>query len=157
MNAMTILRRYRAAKDDIRKLQQRIDQRRDVLTSLGSLQADPNGGSKGTTDPDRNGRILAEIDELERQIEARREAEKVEANAVPALLDMVPELEGRVLFLYYVKRIDTGAIARKEKYTAGYVRKTKRNAEQLLEMLSPDRVATTLPAWYLREKGGDDE
>ena len=55
-----------------------------------------------------------------------------------------------------MKRLDTPEIARKEKYTAGYVRKTKRNAEQLLEMLDPDRVRGTLPAWYLREKEGTD-
>ena len=53
-----------------------------------------------------------------------------------------------------MKRWDTPEIARKEKYTAGYVRKTKRNGEQLLEMLSPERVDSVLPAWYLREKGG---
>ena len=113
MNAMTILKRCRAAKSDIGRLLQRIEQRRDVLDSLSAPQADPNGGSRGTGDKDKIGKILADIDELEREVEAR-----------------------------------------KEKYTAGYVRKTKRNGEQLLEMLSPERVDSVLPAWYLREKGG---
>ena len=154
MNAMIILKRCRAAKNDIGRLLQRIEQRRDVLDSLSAPQADPNGGSRGTGDKDKIGKILADIDELEREVEARKEAEKAEKTAALTLLDMVPDLEGRVLYDYYVKRWDTPEIARKEKYTAGYVRKTKRNGEQLLEMLSPERVDSVLPAWYLREKGG---
>ena len=154
MNAMTILKRCRAAKSDIGRLQQRIDQWHDVLTSLSAPQADPNGGSRGTGDKDKTGKILADIDVLEREKEARKEAYEAEKVSACALMDMVPDLEGRVLYDYYVKRMDTPEIARKEKYTAGYVRKTKRNAEQLLDMLDPDRVNATLPAWYLREKGG---
>ncbi len=154
MNAMTILKRCRAAKSDIGRIQQRIEQWRDVLTSKSAPQADPNGGSRGTGDKDKTGRIEAEIDVLERQKKAREEAYEAEKVAVCALMGMLPDLEGKVLHDYYVKRWDTPEIARKEKYTAGYVRKTKRNAEQLLDMLDPDRVNATLPAWYLREKGG---
>ena len=157
MNAMTILKRCRAAKSDIGRIQQRIEQWRDVLTSKSAPQADPNGGSRGTGDKDKTGRIEAEIDVLERQKKAREEAYEAEKVAACALMDMVPDLEGKVLYDYYVKRWDTPEIARKEKYTAGYVRKTKRNAEQLLNMLDPDRVNATLPAWYLREKGGTEE
>jgi hypothetical protein len=155
MNAMTILKRCRDAKNDIGRLLQRIEQRREVLNSLSAPQADPNGGSRGTGDKDKIGKILADIDELEREIRARTEAEQAEKVSACALLDMVPELEGRILYDYYVKRWDTQEIARKEKYTAGYVRKTKRNAEQLLTMLDVDRVNGTLPGWYLREKGGE--
>lgn len=155
MNAITILKRCRAAKNDIERLQQRIEQRRDVLGSLSAPQADPNGGSHGTGDKDKIGRILADIDELEREMEARKEAEKAEKVASCALMDMVPDLEGRVLYDYYVKRMDTPEIARKEKYTAGYIRKTKRNAEQRLDMLGQERVRSVLPPWYLREKGGE--
>ncbi len=155
MNAMDILKRCRAATSDIERLQQRIEQRRDVLNSLSAPQADPNGGSRGSGDKDKIGRILAEIDELEREKDARQEEGEVERVAACALMDMVPDLEGRVLYDYYVKRMDTPEIARKEKYTAGYIRKTKRNAEQLLDMLGQERVRSVLPPWYLREKGGE--
>lgn len=154
MNAMTIMRRCREARNDVERLQQRIDQRRDVLNSLSAPQADPNGGSRGSGDKDKIGRILAEIDELERKRDARWEEEEAEKVATCALVDMVPELEGKILFLYYVKRIDTTAIAKREKYTTGYVRKTKRSAEQLLEMINPERVDSTLPDWYLKKEGG---
>ena len=61
-----------------------------------------------------------------------------------------------MLYDYYVKHMDTPGIARREKYTPGYIRKTKRNAENLLSMLGQDRVNGTLPAWYIKEKGEDD-
>ncbi len=155
MNAITILKRCRAAEGDIERLQQRIEQRWDVLNSLSAPQADPNGGSRGSGDKDKTGRILAEIDELEREMASRKEAYEAEKVAALALMDMVPDLEGKILFGYYVKRMDTTGIARKEKYTAGYVRKTKRNAEQLLDMLETEKVTSTLPAWYLKQKGGE--
>lgn len=154
MKAITILKRCRAAGDDIDRLQQRIDQWHDVLTSLGAPQADPNGGSRGSGDKDKIGRIYAEIDALEREKTARQERAEAERVATRALMDLVPDLEGKILFDYYARGWDTSRIAREEKYTAGYVRKTKRAAEQLLDMLDPTRVDSTLPAWYLREKGG---
>ena len=154
MNAITILKRCRAASRDIERLQLRIDQWHDVLTSLSAPQADPNGGSRGSGDKDKTGRIYAEIDALEREKTARQEAAEAERVATRALMDMVPDLEGQTLFDYYARGWDTPRIARERKYTAGYVRKTKRAAEQLLDMLDPERVDGTLPAWYLREKGG---
>lgn len=154
MKAIIILKRCRAARTDIERLQQRIDQWQDVLTSLSAPQADPNGGSRGSGDKDKTGRIYAEIDALEREKTARQERAEVEKMATRALMDMVPDLEGKILFDYYARGWDTPKIAREEKYTAGYVRKTKRAAEQLLDMLDPVRVDSTLPAWYLREKGG---
>lgn len=157
MKAMTILRRCRAALADEERLQERIWQRREVLESVSAPQGDPNGGSRAQGDRDKIGAILGDIDALERELQARREAEMAEKTAAVALLDMVPDLERKVLYDYYVKRWDTGEIARKEKYTAGYVRKTKRNGEQLLDMLGPERVAAALPNWYIKEKGEENE
>ena len=71
MKAIIILKRCRAARNDIERLQQRIDQWQDVLTSLSAPQADPNGGSRGSGDKDKTGRIYAEIDALEREKTAR--------------------------------------------------------------------------------------
>ena len=157
MKAMTILKRCRAAQTDEERLRERIWQRREVLESVSAPQGDPNGGSRAQGDRDKIGSILGDIDQLERELQERQEAELAEKAAAVVLLDMVPDLERKVLFDYYVKRWDTGEIARKEKYTAGYVRKTKRNGEQLLDMLSPERVAAALPAWYIKEKGEENE
>lgn len=160
MKAITVLRRVRAAEEEISRMEQQKAQRWDVLTGISAPQADPNGGSRGTSDPDKNGRIMADIDSLERKIQHRREREEAEIVSGLSLLDMLPELESKVLHQYYLKRKTTTDIARKEKYTQGYVRRVKRQAEQALGMLSPERVAATLPGWYLAEededgKGGD--
>ena len=153
MNAMTVLRRCRAAENEIGQIQQRIDRRREILDGLSAPAADPNGGSRGGGDPDKIGRVMAEVDEMEREIAARREAWMAEKAASLALTEMVPDTEGKVLYDYYVLRLDTPEIARKEKYVAGYVRKVKRSGEQLLAMISPARVKSVLPEWYIREKG----
>lgn len=152
MKATDILKRCRAARTDISRLQQRIDRWREMLDSIGAPQADPNGGSRGSADPDKVGRIMGEIDALEREIARRKEGQQAEAASALALLDTLPDLESKILYAYYVKRQDTPEIARREKYTAGYVRKVKRGGETLLDMLSAERVTATLPAWYLREE-----
>ena len=152
MKALDILKRCRAARTDISRLQQRIDRWREMLDSIGAPQADPNGGSRSSADPDKVGRIMGEIDAPEREIARRKEGQQAEAASALALLDTLPDLESKILYAYYVKRQDTPEIARKEKYTAGYVRKVKRGGETLLDMLSAERVTATLPAWYLREE-----
>ena len=90
MNAMTILKRCREAKSDIERLEQRKEQWQDVLSSMSAPQADPNGGSHGTGDKDKIGRIYADIDELERKIEARKNAAEAEKVSATVLLGMVP-------------------------------------------------------------------
>lgn len=152
MDAMTIIRRCRAAKEEIRRIRQRIAQREEILTNISAPQPDPIGGGRGTSDPDKAGRIMGDIDELERLAAAREEEWLAEQVAVSALLDMVPSLENEVLFLYYMSEMSTTEIARKKKYTPGYVRKVKRNGEQLLAMLTPERVESTLPLWYLKKE-----
>ncbi len=152
MKAMTIMKRCRTAEDDLARIRNRIDQRKELLDGKSVPPPDPNGGSRGGGDPDRTGRSLADIDQLEREAVARQEAWNAEKAAAISLTEMVPDTEGKVLYDYYVKRMDTPEIARKEKYTPGYVRKVKRSGEQLLDMLGPDRVRSVLPGWYMREK-----
>jgi len=154
MDAMTILNRCRNGANDIKRLKEKIDRLYDVLTNDSAPTADPNGGGRGSGDKDKMGRIMAEIDVLQQEKAAREEAWMAEKTAACTIVDMVPDTEGKILYDYYVKRWDTTTIAQKEKYASGYVRKTKRNAEQLLQMLSAERVKDLLPAWYLKEKGG---
>ena len=154
MKALEILKRCRDAKGELERLQQRIAQRRDILDAKAP-QADPNGGSRGSGDKDKIGRVTADIVDLEREMEARKEELMAEQTSACALLDMVPDLESEVLHMYYVKNEDTARIARRKKYTNGYVRRVKRNAEQLLDMLDEERVNATLPSWYLKREGGE--
>lgn len=146
MDAITILKRCRAAQGDMEQLRRRIEQRRGILDSMGVQQANPNGSQARL-------RAAASVAQLEADLAARREMYEAEKVAVCALIDTVPSMEGQVLYDYYVRRWVTSEIARKENYTEGYVRKKKRNGERLLDMLTGAQVDRLLPPWYLR--GGD--
>ena len=156
MDAMTILRRCRESEEDIRRLEQRIAQRRMAMDSLQAPQMDPNGGSRGSGDPDKTGRMVAELDLLERDRDRRNEERNAEIASACALLDMVPELESKILYGYYVLGEDTTVIAHRENFQPNYTRRKKRDGEKLLDLLTPERVAGTLPRWYLEREGGDE-
>lgn len=155
MKAMTILRRLRAADGEIRRLEISIRQKREILTAKSGPQMDPSGGSHGSGSRDRIPDGLAAVDLLERK-KADREARKsVEQASACALLDMVPELESKILYGYYVLGEDTTATARRLSYQPNYTRKKKRDGEKLMDLLTPERVAGTLPRWYLELEGGE--
>ncbi|MBR2664831.1 MAG: hypothetical protein IKE25_14050 [Clostridia bacterium] len=150
MEAIIILRRCRNAANDIRKLERRIQLRRDAMLSV-TPRLDPNGGSRGGGDPDLIGRILADIDDLERSMDARRKAEAVEICAVCIMLDRLTAMESQVLYGYYVRRESSGEIAKRLNYTAGYIRKIKADGERQLRGIAGAAVDALLPEWY-REK-----
>ena len=157
MKAIIILNRCRAAEKDLATIQEKIERRRERLDDTSAPQVDPNGGSRGSGDKDKTGRLMGEIDALERQKQAREDAKNAEEIAAFALVDRLPDLEGKVIYKYYVKRMDTTAIAKdpkdpRNRYTAGYIRKVKRNAEQLLDMMDPEQVAALLPPWYVQRE-----
>ena len=157
MKAIIILNRCRAAEKDLATIQEKIERRRERLDDTSAPQVDPNGGSRGSGDKDKTGRLMGEIDALERQKQAREDAKNAEEVAAIALVDRLPDLEGKVIYKYYVKRMDTTAIAKdpkdpRNRYTAGYIRKVKRNAEQLLDMIDPEQVAALLPPWYVQRE-----
>ena len=149
---MSILRSCRKAEQDKERLEQLIAQRREVLDSLSGPRMDPNGGGKGSPDPDKTGRIVADIDELERKLQQRRDEHEVEKVAVTAMMDWLPIMEGKVLHKYYVNGMTTAEIAKAEKYTMGYIRKAKRRGEELLRMVSLERVREVVPRWYLERR-----
>lgn len=153
MKAMDILKRCRSAEEDKARLTQLIDQRRELLDGLTGPRMDAIGGGRGSPDPDKTGRILADIDELERKKAEREEEQEVEKVATSSMMDWLSLTEGKILHLYYIGMMNTSEIGRKEKYTVGYVRKEKRKAEGKLEMLSEEQVATLVPRWYLERMG----
>lgn len=153
MKAMDILKRCRSAEEDKTRLSQLIEQRRELLDGLTGPRMDANGGGRGSPDPDKTGRLMADIDELERKKAEREEEQEVEKVATTSMMDWLSLTEGKILHLYYIGGMNTSEIGRKEKYTVGYVRKEKRKAEGKLEMLSEEQVATLVPRWYLERMG----
>jgi chromosome segregation ATPase len=150
MKAMTMLDRCRNAESDMRRLRQRIQQRREAAECI-TPKVDAIGGGRGTSDPDKIATLVAAINELEAELKAREQARRVEAAAACALLDALPEYESAVLHQFYVQRAKVSSIAKKLRFTEGYIRKLKAEGEKLLGVLPSADVDKTLPAWYLRE------
>lgn len=151
MQAMTVLKRCRSGKEDIRRLNLRIRQRREAMSSIGGMRMDPNGGSKGTADPDKYGRMEAEIDVLERQKAEREDARRAEINSALILLEELDELESEILHRYYLMGDILAEISRTKNYDESYIRKKKKSGEDAMRRIPPERVAETLPVWYLKK------
>ena len=146
MDAMTIFRRCREAKADIEALEMRIRQRRDALTQV--TQAIGNEGGGHGSPSDRMGTVVAAIADLSTQVEQRQQRQSVEIAAACVLMDQLDEKYSRVLHLYYVKGLTVRAVAKKLKYSEGYTRKLKRDAEDAAREIGPDAVRESLPEWY---------
>ncbi len=151
MDAITILKRCRGSEEDIRRLENMIWRRRDAMSSLQAPRTDPDGGSRPTGDQDKIGRMIGDVDALERQLEERRQEQAVETASSCAMLDMLPDLESQVLYGYYVRRQTTAEVSRRLKYQEAYLRKVKRRGEDALRLLTPERVRGTLPRWYVEK------
>lgn len=152
MDAITILRRCRQSQIEIERLETQVWQRRDAMSSLQGPRMDPDGGSRPTGDQDKIGRMIGDVDAIERRLQDRRQEQAVETASSCAMLDMLPDLESRVLYGYYVKRMTTAQVAKRERYQESYVRKVKRRGENALRLLTPERVRDTLPRWYLERE-----
>ena len=153
MQAMTILRRCRAAKHDISRLKMRESQREDAMRRIGGMRMDANGGGKGSPDPDKMGRLAGDLDEIQRERKDREEAYIAETNSALQLLNMVPEMESGILHRYYLLEDTISAIARGLNYDESYIRKKKKAGEEAMGWLSAERVDATLPRWYLTKWG----
>lgn len=152
MKAMTILRRCRNAEQDMRRIQQCIQRRRDAAESI---TARPDGvGGRSTGEADKLSAFVASITELEAQLRQREMALRAEVAAACVLLDYLPDTESAVLHQYYIRRLKLSAIARRMGYTEGYIRKVRIAGERMLEALPCEQVRGALPGWYLRERDG---
>ena len=147
MKALTILARCRSAETDKRRIRQQIERRREAITCI-SPRMDANGGGRSTAEQDKIGAFVAVVDELERRLKAREQAQSVEIAAACALLDMLPDNESAVLYEYYVKGCKVPAIAKRLGYSESYTRKIKADGERALDELPDSSVAAALPAWY---------
>lgn len=153
MTALEVLIRCKEADADKRRIQRKIDRRRDAMTCL-SPQMDHVGGGHGSGAPDRLGEQVSDITSLEAELKARDERYKAEVAAACVLLDPLPDLEGEVLHRYYVRAEKVGLIAFALSLTEGYVRKVKGGGEAKLASTPPEAIQKALPRWYWLEEQG---
>lgn len=147
MDAMTILIRCRRSNADLAELEEKARQRRDAVTTI-TAALDREGGRGPATD--RIASAAAAVADIETQAERRRERQAVELVAVVQLSDMLPGIQGRIIYLYYGKALTVRAVAKRVKYTEGYVRRLRRIAEDTLRMLPEAQVESLVPQWYIR-------
>ena len=149
MRAITIMQRCRDAEQDLRRIRQRIERRREAAESVTPrINA---GGGRSTAEPDKIAAFVAAITELEADLRGREQARRVEVAAACVLLDRLPETEGAVLHQYYVQRRKIHNIAAKMGYTDSYICRLKTAGERILNNMEPEIVRSALPNWYLRE------
>lgn len=154
MNAFTILTRCRNAEDELAHMQQRIERRREAITSIHAQPLDPNGGGRAIGgDHDRIGRVVAEIADIEQEIERRKDALELERIIATTVIDDLNDLEGKVIYSFYVKHESGTALARRLKYSDVYIRNLKSKACRKLQAVSVDAM---LEPWYKEYYGTDD-
>lgn len=149
MKAIEILNRCRAADAELRRIQQRIDQRRSALYRITAGPMDANGGSHTSGNHDKIGTLEADIDTLTRQLMARKRAKQVEIAAACALLDYLDAASSDILYRYYVLGETAVVIAAARGYQDGTVRAKKAEALKVLAEMDSAKVDATLPGWYL--------
>lgn len=148
MRAMTILKRCRAATEDLERLESRLERRQDAMRAFGGIRLDDVGGGRSSGE-DRMARMSAEIDGIEREIRDRKEARIAEIGSVIQLIDMLEDdLEGEILHRYYVTGDTCQGIARTKSFDRSYVVRKKKAGEENLEKIPGDAVDATLPEWY---------
>lgn len=156
MQAMTILKRCRAAKQDLERLGAQLERRQDAMRAFGGIRLDDVGGGR-SAGGDRMAKMSAEIDEIERAIQDRKDAKYAEIGSAIQLIDMIPDLEGDILHRYYVTGDSCPGIARALRYDRSYVLRKKREGEASIRKISEETVAATLPAWYIKKWRESDE
>ena len=150
MNAVHILERCRQAPQDRESIEQRIQRYRDGAMSISKYGV--SAGGHGAGGGDKLAEIASQIDEAARAL-AQREREYVaEVAAACTLLDRLPDLEGRVLHLYYVQGYTLSVISERMHNSYGYVRKLKGDGMVLAAAIDLVEVARALPAWYLEQE-----
>ena len=91
----------------------------------------------------------AAVADLEARAQQRRERQAVELVAVNALAERLEGVQGRIVYLYYGKALTVRAVAKRVKYTEGYVRRLRREAEDQLRQVPAEEVDELLPPWYM--------
>lgn len=143
MRAIEIMERCRAASSEINELREKIDRLRDGVNRM--TQALDGIGGRGTSESDRFAAVMAEIDEVERTIEARVLQYSTEMMMACTLLDMLPERERRIADRYYLQGRSLKQISRELHYSYSYVRSGKGAAVAMLSTISDVEVYALTP------------
>ncbi|NLV59207.1 MAG: hypothetical protein GXY67_10640 [Clostridiales bacterium] len=150
MTAMEVFERCRAADEDIRRIEADIERYRDAATNV-SPRLDSTGGGGCSVEKDRVGTLVAEVDRLQRAVQQRIARKCAEIDASCKLIDRLPPTVRSVMHRYYVKGESLNEVAKRMKYSYGYVRKMKSDGVRMAMEIDKEDVAAALPDWYLAD------
>lgn len=150
MNAVQILERCRQASQDRESIEQRIQRYRDGAMSISKYGV--SAGGHGAGGGDKLAEIASQIDEAERARDQRDREYAAEVAAACTLLDKLPDMESRVLHLFYVQGYTLNMIAKRVPVSYGYARKLKADGMALAAAIDLTEVARALPAWYIKQE-----
>ena len=133
-----------------------LERRKDAMRAFGGIRMDEAGGSRGSGG-DRMARMSGEIDEIERAIQDRKDARMAEVGSAIQMIDTLEDdVAADVMYRYYVTGDGISGISRAIPCDRSYVQRKKREGENALAGIPGDKVAETLPGWYLT-KWREDE
>ena len=136
MTAFDVMQSLRGAGDEIQSMRETIEMRKDAVASITAGYGESGGHGSGETD--RMAAYAARVEELEKRLSERREAQRREAELC---LDLCEQLEGvnrTVLYSYYLKSWTLDAIATSSGFTPGYVRRKKKELDEWLKTIDTE-------------------
>lgn len=147
MKAIEILEACRAAPDEIRAIEQRRQEYLETAEVMGHAP-DPTGVSSGRKS-DKIGSFATLAADQAAALKMRQARQREELKAARKLLDHLPSEQGNVLHLYYICGYTLSVIAKRKRYSYGYVRRMKKAAEDALALLPDEETEGLLPDWYM--------
>ena len=148
MTATEILNRVKNAESDKKAIRARIRRYKESATRITA--ALENAGIHCNGQPDKMAEIVAEIDALERELKERDRRYAAEVTACCMLIDRLDELDGRIIYAYYIMGLTLDGIASTFGYTLRYVKCRKKQALNQLRSLDEATLNTFFPSWYIK-------
>ncbi|MEA4928575.1 MAG: hypothetical protein VB104_07855 [Candidatus Limiplasma sp.] len=146
--ATLVLARCLAADGEVEALTIQHEQEMDVATSVGQPLQDAGDRHAAGTHSEKVANGACELAGILGEIEARKQRRSAEILCVSRMVKRLPVTQGRVIHLYYIKRLTLTAIARRMNFSYGYLRRVKADGLAALEKLPDEEVEAMLPPDY---------
>ena len=132
MTGMDVLRRVRAYEKDIGKLKLHRMCAYELATGA-TRAAGASGSSSGSGKSDKPECYSAEVDAVDRAIEARGKMREMEVMEAARLIMALDPAQGQAMYLYYVRGMTVRQTAGQMKTSEGSVRGLMRRGREAME------------------------
>lgn len=133
MTALDLMQRLRRRYDQIKSLNELMEIRRAMVTSLTAGYGEKQGGG---AQKDRLAEHAARADELLGEISRAKKDLNCEMELCARLCEKLAGAERAYLYKYYGRNWTLAAVARDSNYSEGYMRQVKRKVDEWLAGMS---------------------